>query len=174
MGPKATELAGRFADGWHGLMLTPDGVAERLEDVRRGMALGDRSDGEVRTMLSLTTAALEDGDRARDLVRRHLAFYLGGMGTFYRDSLARQGHEETAHAIYDAWQAGDRDRATELVDDSVLDRLGLAGTPDEVRETLRTRWAIEGLDAVAVSFPRGVEPEDVRETMRALGPLAVE
>lgn len=171
MGPKATELAGRFADGWHGLMLTPDGTRERLEDVARGAALGDRRPDDVRTLLSITTAALPDGERARDLVRQHLAFYIGGMGTYYRDSLARQGYEDRAHAIYDAWQAEDRAAAMEHLDDEFLDRLGLAGTPEAVRQRLQDRWDVEGLSALAISFPRGADRDDVTRTMRALEPL---
>ncbi|MFB6131860.1 MAG: TIGR04024 family LLM class F420-dependent oxidoreductase [Halanaeroarchaeum sp.] len=171
MGPKATELAGRFADGWQGLFLTPSGVRSRVDDIRRGAALGNRNPDSVRTMLSLTTAALPDGDRARELVRRHLAFYIGGMGTFYRDSLARQGYKERAHAIHDAWQAGDREKATDLLDEELLDRLGLAGTPERVREGLRDRWAIDGLDAVAISLPRGIEPAEVEATFKAIEPI---
>lgn len=171
MGPKATELAGRFADGWHGLMLTPGGTRDRLEDVARGADLGDRRPDDIRTLLSITTAALPDGERARELVRQHLAFYIGGMGTYYRDSLARQGYEDRAHAIYDAWQADDRSAAMAHLDDELLDRLGLAGTPTEVRERLHERWDIEGLDALAISFPRGADRDAVTQTMTALEPL---
>jgi coenzyme F420-dependent oxidoreductase len=88
MGPKAVELAGRFADGWHALMLTRDGIRDRLADLRRGADLAGRDPEDVRVTLSLTCAALEDGERARQSVRQHLAFYVGGMGTFYQDSLA--------------------------------------------------------------------------------------
>lgn len=171
MGPKATELAGRFADGWHGLMLTPDGTRDRLEDIGRGADLGDRHPDDVRTLVSITTAALSDGDRARELVRQHLAFYIGGMGTYYRDSLARQGYGERANAIYDAWQADNREAAMSHLDDALLDRLGLAGTPDAVRERLQERWDIDGLDALAISFPRGADRDAVTRTMTALEPL---
>ncbi|MEF8781430.1 MAG: TIGR04024 family LLM class F420-dependent oxidoreductase, partial [Haloferacaceae archaeon] len=39
LGPKSVELAGRFADGWHALLLTPDGLRDRLSDLRRGAEL---------------------------------------------------------------------------------------------------------------------------------------
>lgn len=89
MGPKSVELAGRFADGWHALMLTPEGLRARMDDLRRGAELGERDPEDVRTTLSLTCCALDDGERARTLVRQHIVFYLGSMGTFYRDALAR-------------------------------------------------------------------------------------
>ncbi|WP_129117072.1 TIGR04024 family LLM class F420-dependent oxidoreductase [Halegenticoccus tardaugens] len=171
MGPKAVELAGRFADGWHALMLTPDGLRERLGDLERGAELGGRRPEDVRTMLTVTACAREDGDRARELLRQHLAFYLGGMGTFYRDALARQGYDKRATGIHDAWQSGDRRRAMDLIDDDLLRRLGVGGTPAEVREGIETFAGIDGVDAVAVSFPREIDADDALETLDALDPL---
>jgi coenzyme F420-dependent oxidoreductase len=170
MGPKSVELAGRFADGWHALMFTPEGVRDRLEDLRRGAELGDRDPDDVRVTLSLTCAALDDGDRARSLARQHLAFYVGAMGTFYRDALARQGYEETANAVATAWGNGDRDAALAAIDDDLLSDLCALGTPDEAREELRKFEVIDGVDRVAVSFPRGATQYEIEATIDALAP----
>jgi coenzyme F420-dependent oxidoreductase len=170
MGPKAVELCGRFADGWHAIVFTPDGLRDRLDDLRRGAELGDRDPDDVRVTLSLTCCALDDRERARRLGAEHCAFYVGGMGTYYRDSLVRQGHEETAHEVTAAWANGDRDRARSLVDDELLDELAAVGTPDEVRDRVRTFENIDGVDAVAVSFPRGATVDEARQTLDALAP----
>jgi len=167
MGPKAVELAGRFADGWHALMFTRDGIRQRHADLERGAELADKRE-LPRTTMSLTCAALENRERARDIVRQHTAFYLGSMGTFYRDSLARQGHEETAHAIYDAWQDGDHEAAVAAIDDDLLDELAVAGTPEEAREQLAAWETIDCIDAVSVSFPREATVEEIEATTRAL------
>jgi coenzyme F420-dependent oxidoreductase len=172
MGPKAVELAGRFADGWHALMLTREGLSERLEDLERGSELAGREPGEVRTTLSLTCCALEDGERARDLVRQHVAFYIGGMGTYYRDNLARQGHEELAHGIYDAWNDDRRGEAVSLIDDDLLDSLAVGGTPERARELLAEFETLDGVDVASVSFPRGADVEEIVATMEALAPEA--
>jgi coenzyme F420-dependent oxidoreductase len=170
LGPKAVELAGRFADGWHAVTFTPDGVRERLEDLRRGAELGERSVEDLRVTLSVGACALEDADRARELVVQHTAFYIGGMGTYYRDSLARQGYEEVAHEIYDAWQDGDRSRALDLVETELHEELGAAGTPQQARRELQTFLDIDGVDAVNVSFPRAATPEQIDRTMEAMAP----
>lgn len=170
MGPKAVELAGRFADGWHALLFTRDGFADRLADLRRGADLGGRDPGDVRTTFVLPCCALADGERARDLVRQHVAFYVGGMGTFYRDALARQGYEDVAETVYDAWQAGDRERAVGAVGDDLLDALAAAGTPEQVRERVAAFEALDGLDAVAVSFPRAAGRDAIDRTLRAVAP----
>jgi coenzyme F420-dependent oxidoreductase len=170
MGPKAVELAGRFADGWHALMLTREGFAERLADLRTGAELGDRDPGDVRTTFVLPCCALPDGDAARNLARQHLAFYVGGMGDFYRNALARQGYEDQAHAVHDAWQDGDHERAVGTVSDDLLDALAAAGTPEEVRARFEGFASMDGLDAVAVSFPRAADRDVIDATMQALAP----
>ena len=170
MGPKATELAGRFADGWHAYLLTRDGVRERLDDFARGTDLGGRTGSNQRVTLSVPCCALADGDRARELAARHVAFYVGAMGTFYRDSLARQGHETAAHAVHDAWQNGDRAAATAALPDDLLDDLVAAGTSEEARTALARFERIDGVDAVAATLPREATPEEVAETVANLSP----
>jgi len=170
MGPKAVELCGRFADGWHATVFTPDGLRDRLDDLRRGAELGDRDPDDVRVTLSLTCCALEDGERARELGLQHCAFYIGGMGTYYRDSLARQGYEEVANDVAAAWASGDRERANELLDEELIDDLAAVGTPEEAREQFEKFASIDGVDAVAVGFPRGATVDEARETLEALAP----
>jgi coenzyme F420-dependent oxidoreductase len=169
LGPKAVELVGRFADGWHAIVFTPDGIRDRLGDLRRGADLGDRDPSEVRTTLSLTCCALEDHDRARRLAREHVAFYVGGMGTYYRDSLARQGYGEEGDEIAAAW-GDDRERALEAIDDAMLDDLCAAGTPEEARNSMERFERVEGLDAIAVGFPRGADRGAIEATIGALAP----
>jgi coenzyme F420-dependent oxidoreductase len=170
MGPKAVELAGRFADGWHALMLTRDGLNERFEDLHRGAEMAGKDPADVRTTLSLTCCALKHGTEARELVRQHVAFYIGGMGTYYRDNLARQGHEEVAHTVYDEWNDGDREEALAAIDDDLLDSIAVGGTPDEARDLLGEFAAIDGVDSLSISFPRGASVKQILSTMEALAP----
>ncbi len=169
MGPKSVELAGRFADGWHAIVLTPDGLRKRLEDFDRGVALGNQTREELRVTVSLTACALPDGDRARDLARQHMAFYVGAMGTYYRESLKRQGYDE-ADTIAAAWANGDRERACSLIGDDLLDALCAAGTPEHAQWRLEAFESIDGVDAVAVGFPRGATVEEIESTIDALAP----
>ena len=92
------------------------------------------------------------------------------MGTFYRDSLSRQGYEEEAHEIAQRWGSGEREEAVAAIPDELLDELAAVGTPEEARDGL-ARWeAIDGVDVVSVSFPRGASLEEIHETMEALAP----
>ena len=170
MGPKSVELAGRFADGWHALLFTPDGLRERLEDLRRGAELGDRDPDDVRVSVSLTCCALDDEDRARELGRQHAAFYIGAMGTYYRDALARQGYEDEAYEISIEWANGNHERAMEALDDDLLDDLAAVGTPAHARERLQAFAGVAGVDEVSVGFPRGATPEEIEATIENLAP----
>ncbi len=170
MGPKSVELAGRFADGWHATVLTPEGLADRLGDLRRGIELGDRDPDDVRVTLSLTACALDDGERARELTRQHLAFYVGAMGTYYRKSLSRQGYEQAANEIATAWANGDKQAATDAVPAELLDDLAAAGQPDRAREELRKFTSIDGVDDIAIGFPRGASRGAIESTIEAFAP----
>ncbi len=168
MGPKAVELAGRFADGWHAIFFTRRGLRDRLADFDRGSELGGRDRSEQRITLALPCCVDSDPERAKQLLKQHIAFYVGGMGTFYRDSLGRQGYGDTADEIYDSWQNGNRDSAIGVIPDSLLEELAVWGTPEDARERLRQFTDMDELDGVAVAFPRDVGLEGIETTVRAL------
>jgi hypothetical protein len=92
------------------------------------------------------------------------------MGTYYRDNLARQGHEDVAHAIYDNWQAGDREAAMAALPEDLLDQLGVWGDPETAREQFQRFTDVDGVEAVSVSFPRTADLDAIESTMRALAP----
>jgi coenzyme F420-dependent oxidoreductase len=172
MGPKSVELAGRFADGWHGIVLSPEGTADRLADFDRGSDLGDRDRTAQRTMLSVTACAAEDGAEAREQAKQHLAFYVAAMGEYYRNALAEQGYGEVATEIASRWANGDREGAVAAISDELLDTFAAAGTPEEVRANLQPFLDVEGLDAVAIGFPRSASMDRVLATIEAVEPLA--
>jgi coenzyme F420-dependent oxidoreductase len=170
MGPKSVELAGRFGDGWHAILFTPETMADRIADFERGCDLGDNDRDDQRVTLSVTCCALDDGAEARRLAKEHSAFYIGAMGTYYRDSLARQGFEDEAHDIAAKWMSGDREAALDVMDDEMVDSFMAAGTPERAREELQKFADVDGVDAVAVGFPRGASPDQIDRTLEALAP----
>jgi len=171
LGPKAVELAGRFADGWHAFLFSPDGLRQRLVDFERGADLGDRDPTDARVAATVPVCALEDSERARTLASQHIAFYVGAMGEYYRNSVAEQGHEDVAQEIYDFWQAGDRGDAIAITHDRLLDPYAAAGTPDEVRAQLDD-FAVDGVDALTVYVPARAEPDEIEATLSAVAPNA--
>ncbi|MFC3956879.1 TIGR04024 family LLM class F420-dependent oxidoreductase [Halovivax cerinus] len=171
LGPTATELAGRFGDGWIPQLFTRDGLESRLGDLRRGAELGGRTVDDIRVSPMVRCVVDEDRDRARSLARSAVAFMLGAYGPFYGDSVAKQGYPDVVADIRDAWAERDADAMTAALPDVLLDELAATGSADEVREWVADYAAIDGVDAVAVTFVRGMDDEDRDRTMTALAEL---
>jgi coenzyme F420-dependent oxidoreductase len=170
LGPKAVELAGRFADGWTPQFFTPEGLEQRLEDLHRGADLGDRDPDDLRVALTFRACAHEDREHARELGRNQVAFMIGRYGPYYRQSVAEQGWEDVTQEIKQAYDRGNDEAAVAAVPDELLDGLVAAGTPDEVRETVDQFRQIEGLDALRIAFFAGTTREEEDRTLEALAP----
>ncbi|MGQ3413211.1 TIGR04024 family LLM class F420-dependent oxidoreductase [Natrinema sp. LN54] len=172
LGPKATEMAGRFGDGWAPQLFTKDGLRERLEDLERGAELGGKELSDLRVAPIVRGVASEDREEARAKARGTIAFMLGAYGPYYGDSVAEQGYPDVVEEIRAAWDDRDTDAMADALPDDVLDELAPAGTPEEVREWVRDYGQIEGVDAVRVGFVDGMTEADKRTTMEAVADLA--
>lgn len=171
LGPKATEMAGRFGDGWAPQLFTADGLEDRLEDLERGAELGEKTLEDLRVAPIVRGIASEDRETARAKARSTIAFMLGAYGPYYGDSVAEQGYQSEVTAIRDAWADRDTEAMAAALPDELLDELAPAGTPDEVREWVESYAAIDGVDAIRVGSVRGATDEDIERTMEALGEL---
>ncbi|WP_254538379.1 TIGR04024 family LLM class F420-dependent oxidoreductase [Halomarina litorea] len=171
LGPKGVELTGRFADGWVPQLFTPDGLDQRLDDLRRGAELANRDPEEFRTSVLVRSCALEDGERARQLGRQHVAFMISLYGPFYRQSIAKQGYEDMVETVRDHWMDGDREKAVAAVEDEVLDGLVACGTPDEVNDIIDRFASVKGCDAVRVGWVGPADDEEITSTMEAVAPV---
>ncbi|WP_369684811.1 TIGR04024 family LLM class F420-dependent oxidoreductase [Halalkalicoccus sp. NIPERK01] len=170
LGPKATELAGRFADGWVPQLLPIDGLRDRMDDLRRGADLGGRSIDDVRVALLLRCCAIEDGERAREYARRHVAFMIARYGPYYRKAIADAGWQSLVDDVGSRWREGDRDGASAAVSDDLLHDLVVAGTPTMARERLEGFEAVKGVDAVQIGFFGGMSENERRTTVTELAP----
>ncbi|WP_254862101.1 TIGR04024 family LLM class F420-dependent oxidoreductase [Halovivax gelatinilyticus] len=171
LGPTATELAGRFADGWMPQLFTRDGIEMRLADLRHGADLGGRSIDEVRVAPIVRCVVCEDRERARALGRNAVAFMLGAYGPYYGNSVADQGYADVVAEIRAAWEDRDTDAMAAALPDSLLDELAAVGTAEEVREWLVDYGSIDGIDAIQVSFVRGMDEADRENTLDAVSAL---
>lgn len=172
LGPTATEMAGRFGDGWAPQLFTKDGLRDRLEDLERGAELGGKDLSDLRVAPIVRGVASEDREQAREKARGAIAFMLGAYGPYYGNSVAEQGYPDVVEEIRAAWDDRDTDAMAAALPDEVLDELAFAGTPDEAREWLEEYAAIEGVDAVRIGFVNGMTEDDKQTTMEAVADLA--
>jgi F420-dependent oxidoreductase-like protein len=165
----AVRQTGEIADGW-----LPTHVSVRhVTALRAGLIEGARAAGrdpDAIDMAALTlVACTHDGETARALCREHLAYYVGGMGTFYQELLHGYGYGALADRIKALWTAGDRAGAADAIPREVLDDLVVAGTRAECRAALDARRAA-GFGHVVAFPPHGIDPDQLRETLKAVAP----
>ncbi|GAA2423601.1 LLM class F420-dependent oxidoreductase [Actinomadura vinacea] len=156
--PGMLRLAAREADGAITNWLAP-------EDVRtvRG-ALGD----EPELVARLFVCPTDDAEEARSIGRWMIAAYM--TVPVYRAFHEWLGRGEALRPMNEAWAAGDRKKALEVIPDEVVDDLIVHGSPEACRARVR-EYAENGLTTpvLAIVPCRGLSPV---EAVRALAPGA--
>ena len=150
-------LAGREGDGAIVNWLS-------AEDVRRvAPIVGEGKEVAARIFVMPS----EDREAVRQLGTRLIAEYLNVP--VYAAFHEWVGRGEALRDMWDAWQAGDRKRATASIPDEVLDDLIVNGSPEECAAHVR-RYAANGITTPAPMVLAG--PDDAMRFARALAPAA--
>jgi len=167
--PKAVRQTGAIADGWLPTHVSVKNVMALHRDLEEGAREAGRDPAAI-DMASLTLfCCADDGDEARALAAEHLAYYVGGMGTFYHELMHGYGYGEVADRIRACWRADDRAGAAAAIPRDILDDIVIAGTRSECLEALEVRKAA-GIDHIVGFPPHSSSPEQLVHTLRALAP----
>ena len=157
IGPKNNRLTGEIADGWLPIWLPLEGFASALEEVGQV--------GEVAP--NIMACVGEDKPALRDKVRPHLGYYVGGMGTFYRNVVARFGFRNEAERVHRLWQDGRRREAVSAVSDAMIDQLAALGSPEECRQRL-DEFRTAGATLPVVVVPLSASRAEIERTLEEL------
>jgi len=169
VGPRMTEVAGEVADGFivHPFH-TPEFVRDQiLPALERGLARAGRPRATLEIACQVMVAVGRNGDElanARAAVRGQIAFY--GSTPAYRGVLERHGWEALQPELSALAKRGAWPEMAKRVSDEMLDAIAVAGTPGEVAAKLRARCGFA--QQIALVTPYGVDPEVLRELVRAL------
>ena len=110
-------------------------------------------------------APSDDFEQVRAMTARSITSYLSV--DVYAKFHEWLGRGPVLQPMWDAWQAGDRARALELVPDDVIDELIVWGSPERIRERVE-EYAQHGVTTTAPTvMGRG---DGVRDVLRALSP----
>jgi alkanesulfonate monooxygenase SsuD/methylene tetrahydromethanopterin reductase-like flavin-dependent oxidoreductase (luciferase family) len=160
LSPKSIDQAGEIADGVLPIYWPSSDYPALRTQLDAGAARADRPAGSTRIAPYITVVVVET-EEAREAARRQargpVAFYVGRMGTFYADMLARHGFADEVDAIKRGWESGHAG-ALAAVSNRLLDATAIVGTAAEVVETLR-RWRRLGVDEPLISMPAGSADE---------------
>lgn len=146
-------LAGREADGAIVNWLSAEDVRTVAPIVGEGKEVAAR----------IFVLPTEDRDMLRGIGRRMVAEYLNVP--VYAAFHEWIGRGDALTPMWDAWKAGDRAGATEVIPDEVLDDLIVWGSPEQCAEKVLA-YAENGVTTPAPMIIS--DPETARTTMRAL------
>jgi len=166
LGRKNVRLAGEIGDGWLPIFAARGHMATLFDEFRGAAVAAGRNPS------SLDIAAYVPvllGSRGDQLLRRQLAYYIGGMGAFYADFITSAGFAEEAAAIRVAWEAGNRREAENLVSDRLLETCTLGSEPTTAHHRL-DEYRREGMALPVLALPHGSSMEEIRTTLEALAP----
>ncbi|GAA2525765.1 LLM class F420-dependent oxidoreductase [Pilimelia columellifera] len=160
VGPRNLELAGEIADGWLGVFVAADALAEPLAAIARGRARGGRAEIPFDVVASVPVSVGDDPSPAgiaacADAVRPYTALYVGGMGSrdrnFYNDLAGRLGYPDAAAVVQDLYLAGRPRDAAAAVPLELIDRTALLGPVDRIAAGMRA-YADAGVTTLAVTL----------------------
>jgi F420-dependent oxidoreductase-like protein len=154
LGPKNNAQTEQIADGWLPIWLPPDGIR----------AVASAWNAALDIAPYVMACVTESAEEAYDFVRPHLAYYVGGMGTFYRDAMSRFGFPEEAARIHTLWQSGRRGEAVAAVSNGMIDRVAVAGNAESCLARLDA-YREAGAHMPVIVVPHGVPRNVFRGTL---------
>ncbi|QLG50208.1 LLM class flavin-dependent oxidoreductase [Natrinema halophilum] len=164
LGESNVRMSGAIADGWMPIFVPRSRISELYEEFAASASERGRDPDSLSVAPNTVAAISEDGDVARQAVRRHIAFYVGAMGDFYHRTLSEAGFEQNADAIREAWHENGPEDAAETISDRVIDETAVAGTPRQAHEQLDS-FAATPADEIHLFFPRSADAALMESTI---------
>ena len=166
--PRGIRQCAEVADGWLPYFASPETLRADLVVIEDALRVAGRQRVSFTVAPYLPVIVSDDEAAARTVLRRHLAFYIGGMGRFYRETVARHGFADAAEEVRRRWEARERDAAADAVTDELLDAFAVVGDAKRCRARLDD-YRAAGADLPIIALPGDVALADVERTVRALG-----
>jgi len=172
-GPKNVAQTAEIADGWIPIFYTPASAGMYQpwldEGFARPRARRTRESFEIAATCHLQV--VRDATEKAEVVaamKPVLALYMGGMGAkeqnFHKQVFERMGHAALADEVQELYLGGDKERATALIPDELVDDMHIIGTPGEVRERV-AQWEETGVTTLLLSCRSADEVRQIAEVV---------
>jgi F420-dependent oxidoreductase-like protein len=160
-GPKNVALAAEICDGWLPIFYSP-----RMADTYNGwLDEGFARPGARRTRETFEICATaqvvitDDRPAVMELMKPHLALYVGGMGAedtnFHADVYRRMGYSDVVAEVTELFRTDRKDEAAKVIPDELVDDSAIVGNVDYVREQIKV-WEAAGVTMMVIGA-RSVE-----------------
>jgi F420-dependent oxidoreductase-like protein len=169
-GPKNVAQTAEIADGWIPIFYTPKSAGMYQpwldEGFARPGARRTRADFEIAATCHLEIT--DDKQRVIEAMKPYVSLYMGGMGAkeqnFHKQVFERMGYAELADEVQELYLSGDKDRATALIPDELVDDMHIIGSESEVKERV-AQWEETGVTTLLLSLGSA---DDVRRIAEVL------
>jgi alkanesulfonate monooxygenase SsuD/methylene tetrahydromethanopterin reductase-like flavin-dependent oxidoreductase (luciferase family) len=139
---KMVELAWEIADGVIFYLRPKNEIKSTLVRMQ--------NEKKIDASLQIITCVNEDSEKAIIRAKKTLAFYVS-VGKIYREFLASHGFENETKNIFEEYEKNGLQNNYELVPESMVSELCIAGTQDECRIQLK-QFRETGIDLPIIQF----------------------
>ena len=154
-GPKNVALAAEIADGWLPIFYSPRIATMYNEWLDEGFARpGARRTRETFEICATAQVVVTDDRPAiLELMKPHLALYVGGMGAegtnFHADVYRRMGYAEVVDEVTKLFRSDRKDEAAKVIPDELVDDSAIVGDLAYVQEQIKA-WEASGVTMMVV------------------------
>ena len=139
---KMVELTWKIADGVIFYLRPKSEIKTTLAKIQ--------NQKKIDVSLQIITCVNEDSEKAMIRAKKTLAFYVS-VGKIYREFLASNGFENETKNIFEEYEKNGLESNHELVPESMVSELCIAGTPDECKTQL-LQFRETGIDLPIIQF----------------------
>ena len=164
-GPKNVALAAEICDGWLPIFYSPRIAGMYNEWLDEGFARpGARRTRETFEICATAQVVVTDDRPATmELMKPHLALYMGGMGAedtnFHADVYRRMGYAEVVDDVTKLFRNDRKDEAAKIIPDELVDDSAIVGDLGYVQQQIKA-WEAAGVTMMVVG---GRSPEQIRD-----------
>ncbi|TYL55777.1 LLM class F420-dependent oxidoreductase [Nocardioides sp. BGMRC 2183] len=172
-GPKNVAQTAEIADGWIPIFYTPKSAGMYQPWLEEGFARpgARRTREEFEIAATCHLQVVPDAAAKQQVIdgmKPVVSLYMGGMGAkeqnFHKQVFERMGYGELADRVQELYLTGEKERATALIPDELVDDMHIVGTVGEVREKV-AQWEETGVTTLLLSCRSA---EEVRQVADAL------
>jgi F420-dependent oxidoreductase-like protein len=167
-GPKNVALAAEICDGWLPIFYSPRIAGMYNEWLDEGFARpgARRSREDFEICATAQVVVTDDRPAVMELMKPHLALYMGGMGAedtnFHADVYRRMGYAEVVDDVTKLFRSGrqdGKDQAAKVIPDELVDDSAIVGDLGYVQEQIKA-WEAAGVTMMVVGAR---SPEQIRD-----------
>ncbi|SEH62125.1 probable F420-dependent oxidoreductase, Rv3520c family [Mycolicibacterium rutilum] len=170
-GPKNVALAAEICDGWLPIFYSPRIAGMYNEWLDEGFARPGARRSREDFEICATAQVVVTDDRAGvlELIKPHLALYMGGMGAedtnFHADVYRRMGYAEVVDDVTKLFRSDRKDEAAKIIPDELVDDSAIVGDLAYVQEQIKA-WEAAGVTMMVVGAR---SPEQIRDLAGLVG-----